>query len=180
MARFSEVVPTAGRYVNATDKAMLAADPEAEKADERADELAAGTGPVALRLTRCVYQPRAMFGPRWLVECRALANGDDIAIDFAAALKDGTVIETRQAMFAELRDRLDAGEAFDPVVLARIAPERGGNPFWTFVDAAPELVAHPSEPIWYEDADDDETPAEPVKPAPSPAKPRLRKATATR
>lgn len=167
MARFSEVVPTAGRYVNGADKAMLAADPEAEKADERSEAIA---GPVALRLTRVQYQPRAQFGPRWLVECRTLATpATDVAIDFAAALKDGTVIESRMSMFAELRDRLEAGEAFEPVFLARIAPGKGGNPFWTFVDVpdgAPVVA-----PIWLDDEADE--------PEPEPArKPRLAKATA--
>ena len=161
MARFSEVVPTAGRYVNAADKAMLAGD------DPAMD------GPVALRLMRATYQPRAQFGPRWLVDVRALANGDDIAIDFAAADKDGTPIEARQTMFAELRDRLAAGEVFEPVVLAQISTgKRGGNAFWTFLDAPSELVANPIAPRWEDDADDDEQP-EDVKPA---RKPRLAKA----
>ena len=122
MSRFSELVPTAGRYVNASDKAMLAADPEAEKADERAETIG---GPVALRLVRAVYQPRATYGPRWLIEAQAIANSETIAIDFAAADKAGVPIEARQTMFAELRDRLDAGELFDPVVLARINPGKG-------------------------------------------------------
>ena len=162
MARFSEVVPTAGRYVNGADKAMLAADPEAEKADDRASSIA---GPVGLRLVQTVYQARAKFGPRWLVVCRTLSTpAVDVAIDFAAAMKDGTVIEARATMFSELRDRLDAGEMFEPVFLARIDPGKG-NPFWTFVDV-PEgapVVA----PIF--DDDEYEEP-EPV------AKPRLAKA----
>ncbi len=161
MGRFSSLIPTAGRYVNAADKAMLAADPEGDKADERVDEIA---GPVALRLIRATYQARAMFGPRWLVDCKALANGDDIAIDFAAATKAGDPIEARMAMFADLRDRLDAGEVFDPVVLVRIAPPKGGNPFWTFADATAEQIATPIAPLWDDDADDDEQPEpEPVK-----------------
>ena len=165
MAKFAELVPTAGRYVNAADKAMLAGD---------APDMA---GPVALRLTRAVYQPRAMYGPRWLIEVRTLATREDIAIDFAAADKAGEPIEARQTMFAELRDRLDAGEAFDPVVLAQITPsgKRGGNPFWTFLDAPAELVANPVAPRWAdEDDDDDEQPEdEPEQPK---RRPRLAKA----
>lgn len=173
MARFSEVIPAAGRYVNAADKAMLAADPTAEKADERAED---ATGPVALRLIDARYQPRAMFGPRWLVGVRTLSQPvEDIAIDFAAATKDGSPIEARNIMFGELRDRLDAGEAFDPVVLVRVPGTRGGNPFWTFEDAPAALVAKPVAPVWLDDDDDDETPDDiaPVN------RPRLARSKAT-
>lgn len=163
MARFGELVPTAGRYVNGADKAMLAADPDAEKADDRAEDIA---GPVALRMMRAVYQHRATYGPRWLVECRTVATpAVDLAIDFAAADKAGVPIEARMTTFAELRDRLDAGEVFEPVFLARVVPGKGGNPFWTFVDV-PEgapVVA----PIFPEETDD--------APEPTPA-PKLAKA----
>ena len=158
MARFGELVPTAGRYVNAADKAMLAADTTADKADERAEEVG---GPVAMRLVRSIYQPRAKFGPRWLVEAKVLAGGDTVAIDFAAANKDGTPIEARSQMFAELRDRLDQGEAFDPVVLEYV--HAGANPFWAFRDATPEEVAEPFAPLWIDDAEDDAPAPEPVK-----------------
>lgn len=161
MARFGDLIPSAGRYLNGADKAMLAADPDAEKADERVEDMA---GPVAMRLVRAVYQPRARFGPRFLIDARVLATGEMIAVDFAAADKEGTPIEARVQTFNELRDRLDAGEAFDPVILARIAPDGGGNPFWTFVDAPAGLIDNPVEPIWYDDADDDEQPEpEPVR-----------------
>ena len=172
MARFAELVPSAGRYVNGADKAMLAADPEAEKADERSEDIGK---PVALRLMRSTFQHRAQFGPRWVVDVRTLAGGEDIAIDFAAADKAGVANEARMGMFAGLRDRLDAGEAFDPVILARITPtgKKGGNPFWTFVDATPEIIADPVAPIWIDDVDDDEQPEDLQTPA---RRPRLVKA----
>ena len=168
--KFAELIPTTGRYVDGADKAMLAADPDAEKADERA---AAMRGPVALRLIGATLQPRARFGPRWLVNCRPMAGGEDIAIDFAAAAKDGAPIEARMNMFGELHDSLDAGEAWDPVILARVPGVKGGNPFWTFLDCPPELVADPVAPVFYAD-DDEESEPEPVKPK----GPRLAKATA--
>ena len=168
--KFAELIPTTGRYVDGADKAMLAADPDAEKADERA---AAMRGPVALRLIGSSFQPRARFGPRWLVTCRPYAGGEDIAIDFAAADKSGTVpIEARMSMFAELRDSLDAGEAWDPVILARVPGVKGGNPFWTFLDAPADLVVEPVAPVYLDDEDEPE-------PWPVEVKgPRLVKATA--
>jgi len=141
MARFSEVIPAAGRYVNAADKAMLA-------------DLA-----VPLRIIRSVYQPRAGFGPRWLVDVAALNGGECIAIDFAAAAKDGTPIEARTVVFGAIRDRIDAGETFDPVVLEQVTPAKGGNAFWTFRDATPAEIADPAAPDFADD-DADEKPAD--------------------
>ena len=151
MSRFAELVPSSGRYVNAAAKAMLAG------------EEVPSAGAVALRLVRATYQPRATFGARWLIDVRALATGEDIAIDFAAINKAGEPIEARQTMFAELRDRLDAGEVFDPVCLVLVAPvnKKGGNAFWTFADATPEQIAHPVAPLWDIDDAEAEIPAGP-------------------
>lgn len=129
MGKFSALAPGAGRYVNAADKAMLA-------------ELA-----VPLRIVAVVFQRKAQFGPRWLVDVAAIANGELIAVDFADN-------PTRSAMFDALSSALDAGEAFDPVVLVRVNPDGGGNPFWTFEDATPDQLAEPAAPEWVDDVDD--------------------------
>jgi len=129
MGRFSSLAPGAGRYVNAADKAMLA-------------ELA-----VPLQLRSAVFQRRAQFGPRWLVDVAAIATGEMIAVDFADN-------PTRAAMFDSLAAALDAGESFDPVVLVRVQPDGGGNPFWTFEDATPEQIAANAAPEWAEDDGD--------------------------
>jgi len=147
MARFGELVPTSGRYVNAADKAELS-------------DLA-----VPLRLVRATYQPRAMFGPRWLIDCAQVGGGEPVAIDFAAASKDGAPIEARQTMFAELRDRLDAGEVFEPVVLESVTPAKGGNAFWTFRDATPAELADPTT-IAFPAEDDEVESIGPDAPAP--------------
>ena len=139
MGKFSSLAPGAGRYVNAADKAMLA-------------ELA-----VPLRLRSAVFQRRATFGPRWLVDVEAIATGELIAVDFADN-------PTRAAMFDSLASALDAGETFDPVVLVRVSPDGGGNPFWTFEDATPDQLAAGTAPEWADDPEPgDGAPAEPVK-----------------
>lgn len=128
MARISDIAPTAGRYVNAADKALLA------------------ESGAALRIVDARYQARAMFGPRWLIDCAVLATGETVAIDFAAADKAGAPIEARMTMFGAMRDALRDGDTFDPVVLVRIEPAKGGNPFWTFEDASIDAVANPVDP----------------------------------
>ncbi len=134
MPKFSQLAPGAGRYVNAADKAMLA-------------ELA-----VPLLLRGVVFQKRATFGPRWLVDAAAIATGELIAVDFADN-------PTRAAMFDTLASALDGGETFDPVVLVRVTPDGGGNPFWTFEDATDEQLAANAAPEWADDEVADATPA---------------------
>lgn len=151
MGKFGALVPTNGRYVNAADKAALA---------ENA---------VALQIVAASHEPRATFGPRWLIDAAILATGETVAIDFASANAAGEPIVSRMLMFGELAARLAEGERFDPVILVRVSPVGGGNSYWTFRDATDAEIANSRDQHSGFVLDDD-GPAEPV------AKPKLRKA----
>ena len=93
-----------------------------------------------LRLVGVRHEPRARFGPRWVVDAVVLDTGELVSI----ALADNA---TRTTMFGTIRDDLsaDGADAYAPVVLYRASRE-GGNSFWTFRSATDADYARFAEP----------------------------------
>jgi hypothetical protein len=119
MARFEDNAPATGRYIDG---------------DERSDYI---DRPMRMQSAR--FQPKALYGPRWVIEAVMLDDGELVAI----ALADNP---TRQARFGEVAASLaaDGHDAYEPVCLFKQDQPGGGNPFWTFrsaTDAELELAA---------------------------------------
>jgi len=110
MARFEDNAPATGRYIDG---------------DERVDYIDR-----PMRLQAAKFQPKALYGARWVIEAVMLDDGELVAI----ALADNP---TRQARFAEVGASLaaDGHDAYEPVCLYKQDQTGGGNPFWTFRSA---------------------------------------------
>lgn len=106
----------AGRFVDAEERDALAGIP--------------------LRIVGMTHDSRNRFGPRWLVSCVVLTNGEKIAIGLADN-------DARNAMYPAIEATLadDGAEAIEPVVLYRRKPEKGGNAFWDFRTATDDELA---------------------------------------
>lgn len=132
--KFEAVLPTGARYVDGDDRAELADRP--------------------LKLQRARFEPKARYGPRWVIEALLLDSGEIIALGFADN-------PTRQGMFGQVAADLDAdgADAYEPVVLYQ--SQTGQNPFWTFRSATDAEVA---EAEAGQTGSDDEIPAGPPEP----------------
>ena len=130
MARFEDNAPATGRYIDG---------------DERVDYIDR-----PMRLQAAKFQPKALYGARWVIEAVMLDDGELVAI----ALADNP---TRQARFSEVGASLaaDGRDAYEPVCLYKQEQTGGGNPFWTFRSANEAEIISASE---VHEVDDDGDP----------------------
>lgn len=123
MAKFESVLPTGARYVDGDER------------DEYVDR--------AAKITAVHHEPKAKFGPRWVIDAAMLDSGEIVAFTFAAN-------PTRDTMFSNLAAGLDAdgADAWEPVCLY-MAEREGGHPYWTFRSATADEIAEAeaAEPI---------------------------------
>ncbi len=96
-----------------------------------------------MKLIGVQRQAQAKFGPRWLLEAAMLDSGEKVLISLSANA-------TRDTMFAQVRDELDAdgADAYEPVCIYR-QDRPGGNAFWTLRSATADEIeaAENAEPV---------------------------------
>ena len=128
--RFEDNAPAAGRFVDGDER------------DDYTDR------PMKLQTAR--FEPKATYGPRWVITAAMLDTGELVAI----ALADNA---TRTQRFSEVQADLaaDGADAYEPVCLFRQGRVDGGNPFWTFRTATADEIAEAAETLAAGPADDD-------------------------
>ena len=102
-----------------------------------------------MKLIGVQHEKAARYGPRWVVNAAMLDSGEKVLIALAGN-------PTRDTMFAQVRDDLDAdgADAYDPVCLYR-QDRPGGNPFWTLRSATDEEIAQAEAGVLADDEADD-------------------------
>lgn len=147
MAKLSAVIPTnpaadAGRFVNSEGMHDLMGR--------------------ALRIVDIREDNTNRFGARWLVSVVDLGTGEKIALGLKRNPARDSILPAVKAVLDD-----EGADGIDPVCLTRETPEKGGNSFWTFRDAADsEIEAAEAEAA--DDVDEgepDEMPGETLKAA---------------
>ncbi len=87
-----------------------------------------------MKLIGVQRQAQTKFGPRWVLEAVMLDSGERVLISLSANA-------TRDTMFAQVRDDLDAdgADAYEPVCIYR-QDRPGGNAFWTLRSATADEI----------------------------------------
>ena len=141
MAKVEDIAPKrAGRYLDAEDRAALAGVP--------------------LKLYTIDYEPKAMFGPRWLIGAAVVATGEGVLIGLGAETgPEGAKVENagRAAVLTKIASAIEAETDIDPVILFHEA--KHGSP-WLLRSATEAELEDPLAPDWPVDPNlEDDLPA---------------------
>ena len=104
----------------------------------------------AMKLLDARFEPKATFGPRWVIQAAMMDSGERVAIALAQDKKG-----VRDSIFAQVQADIETqgSDAFEPVCLYMAKPEGNANGYWTFRSATAEEIAQAlaAEPVGSDD-----------------------------